>query len=70
MHKTVPKPLGDKYGTNPETLGNKLRNRRLELHLLQKDLAGIIGVTKDCITNWENNLFEPEVRYMLEIINS
>ncbi len=50
------------------TLGDKIRNRRLELQLLQKEVAVIIGVTEDSITNWESNLCEPEVRYMPAII--
>ena len=68
MSKSVRKPLGDKYVVSPVTLGDKIRNRRLESHLLQKDVAVIFGVTEDCITNWENNLFEPETRYLPGII--
>lgn len=68
MSKNVRKPLGDKYVSSPVTLGDKIRNRRLELHLLQKDIAQTFGVTEDCITNWENNLSQPETRYLPDII--
>lgn len=50
-----------KYMENPTTIGEKLRNRRLELNLLQKDVAGIIGVSEDTITFWENGRAMPQV---------
>jgi transcriptional regulator with XRE-family HTH domain len=56
----VRKPLGDKYISNPTTLGERIRNRRLELHLLQKDVAAQFGVSEDSITFWENNRFYPK----------
>ena len=53
---------------NPVTIGDKIRNRRLEKELLQKEVAEQIGVTEDCMTNWENNLSMPETRYLPAII--
>ena len=44
---------------NPQTLGEKIRNRRLELGLLQKDVANIIGTYEDAVTYWENNCVQP-----------
>jgi transcriptional regulator with XRE-family HTH domain len=61
MAKVVRKPLGMKYVENPITLGEKLRNRRLDLNLLQKDVAKIIGVSEDTITYWENGRATPQV---------
>lgn len=49
-------------------MGEKLRNRRLELHLLQKDLAERLGVTEATITNWELNRHEPKIGYYSKII--
>ena len=53
---------------NPTTIGEKLKNKRIELGLLQKDLASIIGVCEDSITLWENNRNEPSKRYYPKII--
>ncbi|MEP7111217.1 MAG: helix-turn-helix transcriptional regulator [Ferruginibacter sp.] len=50
------------------TIGEKLKNRRLELSLLQKDVANAIGVCEDSITYWENNRCEPTVKYYPNII--
>lgn len=52
--KKMRKPLGNKYVQNPATIGERLRNRRLELGLLQKDVTEIIVVIEDTITFWEN----------------
>ncbi len=40
--------------TEPVTLGDHLRRRRLELGLYQKDVAVQIGVTTSSIWNWEH----------------
>ena len=45
---------------NPVTLGEKLRNYRIQLKLLQKDVAGLLGVSEDTITFWENNRVKPK----------
>jgi transcriptional regulator with XRE-family HTH domain len=34
-------------------LGNEIRVRRLDLGLLQRELAERIGVSKETVTNWE-----------------
>jgi DNA-binding XRE family transcriptional regulator len=65
---SVDKPLGTKVLTNPKTIGEKLKNRRLRLGLLQKDVAQIIGVCEDSITLWENNRNEPQVNCYPKII--
>lgn len=69
LDKNIDKPLGSKLLTNPVTIGEKLKNRRLELGLLQKDVAKIVGVCEDSITIWENNRSEPYVSYYPNIIN-
>ena len=53
----------------PKTIGEKLRNKRLELNLLQSDLARMFKVSEDCITYWENNRSEPQIRFMPAIIS-
>jgi len=53
---------------NPTTIGEKLRNKRLELRMLQKEVANIIGVSEDSITGWENNRNGPSIIYYPKII--
>ena len=53
---------------NPTTIGEKLRNRRLELNLFQKEVAEILNITVDTITNWENNRYQPQIRYAPKVI--
>ena len=67
QEKTIRKPLGDKYISNPITIGQKLRNKRLELHLLQKDVARIFETSEDTITNWENDRYIPQGRFIERI---
>jgi DNA-binding XRE family transcriptional regulator len=52
------------YPTEIKTIGGRLKKRRFDLKLLQKEVATLIGVTEDCITNWENNRFKPQKRYL------
>jgi len=65
---TIPKPLSAKFIQNPQTLGEKIRNRRLELSLLQKDVAPLLGTNENSIYRWETNKNEPEMKYMPKII--
>lgn len=64
----VCKPIENKLLENPVTIGDKLKNRRLELGILQKDVAKLIGICEDSITNWENNRSEPYVKHYPKII--
>ncbi len=41
------------YPGEPKTLGERLRKRRLELDLSQKELAKRLGVGIDAIQDWE-----------------
>jgi transcriptional regulator with XRE-family HTH domain len=68
MTYIVTKPLKEKLNENAITLGEKIRNKRLELRLLQKDIAGIIGVSEDTITYWENNRSKPSIIHFPRII--
>src|SRR5207237_301709 len=53
------KPKESAYPTEIKTLGDRLRARRLDLGLYQKDVAAIIGVTADTICYWENGRVQP-----------
>ena len=50
------------------TIGDHIRTRRLDLGLLQKEVAQQIGVIPDVITHWELNRCEPRTRYVPKII--
>jgi len=67
LRKTLPKPKYQ-FFDEPQTLGDKIRKRRLELGLLQKDVAAIIGVCEETITLWEGNRAQPLVTTYPKII--
>jgi DNA-binding XRE family transcriptional regulator len=56
------------YPKNLETWGDHLKKRRLDLGLLQKDVARIIGADKTSVFNWENNLMAPSLRFIPKLI--
>jgi len=54
--------------TEPKTIGEHIKKRRLALHLLQADLAMRLGVHWGSIQNWERGVSEPAIRHLPEII--
>ena len=66
----APKPLSPlKYPKIINTLGDHIRKKRLNLGLLQKDVAKIIGTTESTIWNWENNYVTPCISNISKIIH-
>jgi transcriptional regulator with XRE-family HTH domain len=51
------------YPEEPSTIGEHLRKRRLDLGLRQKDAARAIGANFKTYENWEQEKYEPEVRF-------
>jgi len=47
----MPKP----YPTHPVTVGDNIRKKRMEISLLQKDVARILEVDETTIQIWETN---------------
>lgn len=45
-------------------IGTHILKRRLELGMLQRELAKAIGVCEDTITGWENGRSVPQIRNM------
>jgi transcriptional regulator with XRE-family HTH domain len=45
-----------------------LRKRRLDLGLLQREVAARLGVTESTVTNWELNRTSPKIRFLPGII--
>ncbi|WP_298266864.1 helix-turn-helix transcriptional regulator [Geobacter sp.] len=56
------------YPEYPLTLGEHIRKKRMDLGLLQREVAEIIGVTESSIWNWEHGV-EPVLQYNPKIIN-
>ena len=54
------------YPLNPKTIGEHIRKKRMDLGLMQKEVAGIIGVTKSTIWNWENG-WNIQKKYMQKV---
>ncbi len=55
------------YPEFPITVGDHIRKKRIDLGLLQREVAEIIGVTVSSIYNWEHGV-EPELQYNPSII--
>jgi transcriptional regulator with XRE-family HTH domain len=62
------KPKCAYYPKQINSLGDHIRARRLDLKLLQGQVAEEVGVHEMTITGWESNATVPEVRYMPAII--
>ncbi|MFN0168661.1 MAG: recombinase family protein [Bryobacteraceae bacterium] len=54
--------------TQPRTVGDHIRRRRLALKLMQKDVAEQIGVCETSVFNWEANTSQPDIRFMPAVI--
>jgi len=65
--KTIQKPKPKHYPRHPVTIGDQIKRRRMDLGLLQEDLARIIGVTESSITNWETNRFGVQRRFLKKV---
>jgi DNA-binding transcriptional regulator YiaG len=62
------KPRPERYPKEINTLGDHIRIRRLDLELLQSDVAKQIGVDTATVCNWESNASTPAIRYLPAII--
>ena len=55
--------------THPETIGDRIRRRRLALKLTQKDVAEAVRVDECSVFNWEANISQPDLRYIPAVID-
>jgi transcriptional regulator with XRE-family HTH domain len=62
------KPKSEAYPTELITYGDHVRARRLDLGLLQGQVATELGVDEATVYNWENNRVAPTVRLIPQII--
>ena len=64
----APKPPPPGYPSDPTTLGEHIRKRRLDLGLTQKELAGLLGVDEWTVINWEVRGRKPAVGSMPVVV--
>ncbi len=57
------------YPTQPNTIGEAIRKRRLDLGLRQADVAEIIGCNQMTIVNWEKGHTDPRANKMDNVKN-
>jgi transcriptional regulator with XRE-family HTH domain len=62
------KPQSEHYPKEINSLGDHIRARRLNLKLLQRQVAEQIGVNAATITNWERNESTPVIHYIPAIV--
>jgi transcriptional regulator with XRE-family HTH domain len=60
--------MASQYPKQINTLGDHIRARRLDLTLLQRQVADQIGVHALTIINWESNESPPETRFIPAIV--
>ena len=58
------KPLSEAYPKEVRTLGDRIRKKRLDLGLRQRDVATQIGCDKTTVANWEKNRSEPRIIHL------
>ena len=61
------KPRSEGYTSNPSSIGEHIRKRRLDLGLHQSDVASLIGCSPWSVLNWEKNRTTPHVRFVPKI---
>jgi DNA-binding transcriptional regulator YiaG len=54
-----PKPVG--YPTQPQSLGDHIRKKRMDLRISQGAVARHLGVSEDCVCYWEQNRNQPRL---------
>lgn len=62
------KPLSIQYHKSLETIGDHLRKRRLDLGLLQREVALLLGSTECSVYLWETNRTSPTFPFLPKII--
>ncbi len=51
-------------------LNERLREIRTAKKLSQVELARLLGVTKQCVSNWENDNIQPSIEMLIKIANA
>ena len=69
LKTTLKSAVKSGYPKSPQTIGEHIRKRRMDLQLKQEELAVIFDVSTDTITNWENNRSTPQISYYPALIS-
>ena len=48
-------------------IAQNIKQMRKEMGLTQKELAERVGVTQQCISDWENGKIEPTISYVAKM---
>lgn len=62
------KPSSPAYPAELNTLGDHLRNKRLDIGLSQADIARVLKASETMVTVWELNQNEPTAKFAKKII--
>ena len=62
------RPLPNAYPQELNTIGDHIRKKRLDLGLLQKEVAQHLGVDTNSVTNWEKGHTSPRLHLVPRII--
>jgi transcriptional regulator with XRE-family HTH domain len=63
-----PKPLAREYSAELRSIGDHVRKRRLDLGLLQREVALLMEVDKTTVFNWEAGTAFPSLRALPAVI--
>ena len=69
MRLSARKPEKSAYPKGLKTLGDHIRKRRLDLGLLQREVAKVLGVDVDSVCQWEMGHRQPKVALFPGIID-
>ena len=62
MTLNASRPRSPAYPQQLKTIGDHIRQRRLDLGLLQREVAEKLGVDKDSVYYWEKNRYSPSLQ--------
>jgi transcriptional regulator with XRE-family HTH domain len=68
VHRTLKAGKPKPYPAVPGTLGDHLKRRRLELGLLQREVAEQLGVSESTLRHWEKYTTTPAIRFVPRIL--
>lgn len=68
MSLTASRPSPPVYPSELKTLGDHVRKKRLDLGLLQREVAGLLGIDEATVYNWENNRSSPSLHLIPKVI--
>lgn len=68
LRLTAERPRDPAYPEELQTIGDHLRARRLDLGLLQKEVAKQLGASHASVLNWEKGHLSPDFTFLPAVI--